>query len=255
MNKIGSRLDHGQAKGSGKTPVYRAWISMRRRCRNPRRENYRFYGGRGITICQGWNSFRSFFDSMGHPPLGTTLDRKDNNGGYYCGECPECLANKREKNCRWATRKEQMRNTQRNHFVTIDDETLTIAEWAERAGTPYYVVMNRLYKYGWSARDALFMPVRPNPRLSPAEKIARLKIKLEKASSPRRWIDGIVGQQFNKLMVVARDISASAGIGKPRYWLCKCDCGNTASVRASHLKSGEVRSCGCLRFRKKTLNG
>ena len=57
-------------------------------------------------------------------------------------------------NCRWATRKEQARNTRRNRTVTFRGLTLCVAQWAEETGIPKFAIIDRLNR-GWNIEDAL----------------------------------------------------------------------------------------------------
>jgi hypothetical protein len=83
---------------------------MIQRCCNPVHPRFADWGGRGITICERYRNFENFFADLGPRPAGLSLDRKDNDGGYWCGKCPECLANGWPMNVRWATPEQQRAN-------------------------------------------------------------------------------------------------------------------------------------------------
>lgn len=67
------------------TPTYISWCAMRQRCRNVDRDNYSYYGGRGIKVCAHWNRFENFLADMGTRPDDTELNRIDNDGDYEPG--------------------------------------------------------------------------------------------------------------------------------------------------------------------------
>jgi len=91
-------LRHGHARHGQETPTWISWQAMLARCRYLDRDGAKKHIGRGIKVCDQWNSFECFIADMGERPSGTTLDRLDNDGNYEPG------------NCRWATPVEQARN-------------------------------------------------------------------------------------------------------------------------------------------------
>lgn len=93
-------ITHGHTRHKRFSPEYRTWAQMKTRCTNPKAVSYKYYGGRGITVCDRWmNNFAAFLEDMGlRPSPKHSLDRIDNNGDYEPG------------NCRWATMAEQMAN-------------------------------------------------------------------------------------------------------------------------------------------------
>jgi len=115
---------------------------MIQRATNPNHNRSADYAGRGVTVCDDWKVFENFLRDMGERPEGMSLDRIDNSKGYS----PE--------NCRWATPKEQLNNTRRNRFLTLNGETKTVAQWAEEAGINAGTIYSRLGR-GWSGADLL----------------------------------------------------------------------------------------------------
>jgi hypothetical protein len=136
--------------GGGGTRLYGIWHGMNRRCGNPRAVHYERYGGRGIAVCVEWREdfecFRAWAISAGYTD-DKEIDRINNHGNYQ----PD--------NCRWASRKENARNTSRTVLLTAFGETKPISAWAEddRSVVSSYALNSRL-KRGWSPEDAIMRP-------------------------------------------------------------------------------------------------
>lgn len=138
------RTSHGHKRNGTESKTYKCWRTMLGRCFNKNNASYDDYGGRGITVCDRWlNSFENFLDDMGESPEGMSLDRFPNNNGNYEPE-----------NCRWATVKEQHRNTRANRMLTYNNVTKCAAELAEDHGISGKLLLKRL-ALGWSLEKAL----------------------------------------------------------------------------------------------------
>jgi hypothetical protein len=92
--------DHEKAKSIARQRAYYRWNNMMRRCYNENHPKYAAYGGRGISVYKPWHNFDLWYLSMGDPPgPGFSMDRKDNNQGYFPG------------NVQWADDVTQRRNS------------------------------------------------------------------------------------------------------------------------------------------------
>lgn len=118
-----------------RTPTYRSWQAMKERCLNPKADNFKFYGGAGISVCERWkNSFEAFLEDMGRRPNGMTLDRIDPCENYEPG------------NCRWATPPEQSYTTSRLRFYNWRGKQMLVRQIAEMEGVPYTSLVKALRK-------------------------------------------------------------------------------------------------------------
>ena len=142
------KTKHGHNKPNNRTKVYRIWAGMKNRCLNPNAEKYHLWGGRGITVCERWMKFENFLEDMGEPPsIYHSIDRIENNKGYY------------KENCRWATSKEQCRNTRKNVNITFNNKTQCLADWSIEVNIKSTIIRDRL-KRGWSIENALTVPAK-----------------------------------------------------------------------------------------------
>jgi hypothetical protein len=141
------------------TRTYRCWQRMRNRCNNPNATQYKWYGGRGIRVCERWDLFENFLADMGKAPSDEhTIGRKEHDKNYEPG------------NCEWQTMSEQRRQTYgeaRDLSVTYRGETLGVGEWARRLGINRHTIYNRL-RYGWTSEEIFSTKGRGRTRRSDA---------------------------------------------------------------------------------------
>lgn len=130
--------------GKSRTPEYRAWSNMKERCKNPSCNHFAHYGGRGITVCEEWESFEIFFGDMGvRPSDGYSLDRIDNNKGYS------------KDNCRWSLHVDQMNNRRINKIISFNGSDCTIGQLSSKTGIHRNTLDYRIFSLGMSADAAV----------------------------------------------------------------------------------------------------
>ena len=133
--------------GKAATPIYYIWRSMMDRCHAPNSNAYSRYGGRGISVCERWQSFEGFYADMGDKPEGKSLERIDNNGDYS----PE--------NVVWADAKAQANNRRSNVILEHNGEKKTMQQWADQLGVKIGTIWARIDR-GWTVDRALTQEVR-----------------------------------------------------------------------------------------------
>lgn len=132
-------------KGTGPSyhPIYKIWSGMHQRCSNPKSTAFKNYGGRGIAVCEQWDTFQNFlYDMGGRPSLKHSLDRINVNGNYE------------PKNCRWSTPKEQVNNKRKGsgigypRYITEKGVTMNLADWGKELGLTREAIRIRIKRHG-----------------------------------------------------------------------------------------------------------
>lgn len=137
---------HGNKKhGMYGTKTYGCWRNMLSRCRNKNYFRYKDYGGRGITVCDKWLQFSGFLEDMGEKPNNLSLDRIDNNKGYY------------KENCRWTTQKEQMKNTRANVHIFFKGKDYILNDLSKKIGISRDAIKRR-YARGKQVNERIENP-------------------------------------------------------------------------------------------------
>lgn len=134
-----------------RTRLGRIWNNMKKRCNNERHESYKYYGAKGIKVCEEWandvDAFISWATNNGYSD-DLTIDRIDNNKGYS----PD--------NCRWSTPKEQAANRNNGDiFITHDGKTMSLKDWAKYANLSPTQLYSRIHIHKWSFDKAISMPI------------------------------------------------------------------------------------------------
>jgi len=134
--------------GNKKHELYSVWHNMLARCYNPNNSAYKFYGKRGIEVCESWReSVNNFIADMEPRPEGYTLEREDSNGNYS------------KENCVWATQFTQNRNRRSNRYLEYKGIKKCLKDWAAELGVDYRLFMGRLDR-GWSIEKTFETPIR-----------------------------------------------------------------------------------------------
>lgn len=153
--------------GGKSAPERNAWRGMIDRCVNSKHAAYHNYGGRGITVCERWiKSYSDFLEDMGVRPSNKhSLDRKENDKGYY------------KENCRWALKEVQDNNKRTNVNIEYQGVIKTIAQWAVIKGIRFDTLWCRL-EAGWSVEKSLTEPHRFDKKPKRVRKNSRWLKKL-----------------------------------------------------------------------------
>ena len=127
--------------GLSRSSIYKIWNGMMMRCSNYNNPKYRYYGKRGIEVCEEWHDFTNFYKDMGdRPSKKYQLDRIDNSKGYS------------KENCHWATSKENNDNRRNSRLITINGKTQSIKDWAKHFNVNYSTACSR-YRAGKTAEE------------------------------------------------------------------------------------------------------
>ena len=172
------------------------------RCYRKEHSSYKYYGGRGIKVCDEWQAFEPFYQwalNTGYSE-NLTLDRINNNGNYE------------PSNCRWATAKEQANNRRANRIVTFNGETKTVAEWAELLGITHQAMSERLNSKHWTIEDALTAKKKSRPIKQPSFRKAVYQ-KSTRNELIKRWDS--ISEAANALGVHNENISRA--LSNPKY--------------------------------------
>lgn len=197
--------------GMSRSREYACWKALKNRCTNPKNNQWKDYGGRGITVSERWMDFINFFEDLGKIPEGMEIDRIDNNKGYS------------KENCRYVSKKENSRNRRTTKIHKIDQEKFVQQKLIELIGWTknQFRWFRDRYGINWileNFRDGT-LPKKTNISLDENE---------------------ILGSKFGDWEVI-RFIGRKKSSGN--IYLCKCKCGIEKEVVGYNLRSGKSTRC------------
>lgn len=136
---------HGHnSRKNGHSSEYGSWSAMKTRCDNPKSDFYCCYGAIGITYDKTWKTFKNFLRDMGPKPSSKhSIDRINVTKNYD------------KANCKWATALEQANNKKTSRYITYNNTTLTMAQWAKKINITRRTLANRIDKLKWTEAKAL----------------------------------------------------------------------------------------------------
>ena len=184
---------HGQRR----TKLYAIWQNMHSRCESKSCISYRYYGAKGISVCEEWREFVPFWNwalESGYSD-GLSIDRIDNNGNYE------------PSNCRWVTGEQQRKNTSFCRKIEYRGETYTLSDLARKVGMKRETIANRL-DYGWSVEDAVNKPIEIHNGWKPKRKESEDPMKIKVADCAKlldcstQWVrhitdKGLIGNSWS----------------------------------------------------------
>ena len=127
-----------------KTRIWNIWQGMKWRCLNKNEPAYKYYGKRGVKVCNRWLKFENFYDDMKEGYDDTlTIERIDVNGNYCKG------------NCTWIPQSEQSHNLRRHATIEYKGRVWKVYELAKKFGIKYHTLYGRLFTYNIPVEDAI----------------------------------------------------------------------------------------------------
>lgn len=145
INHIPKNRTHGESQ----TPLYRHWRAMKYRCESPNSHAYKWYGAKGVKVCDEWQTYEGFkkWVEETRPHESYTVERIDVNGDYS------------PQNCTWIPLSKQPNNRTMNVQITYQGKTMNLSEWCTELHLDYKLIHNRIHKLGWTFEKAVNTPV------------------------------------------------------------------------------------------------